>query len=205
MARIAQRERVDILAVGSEYRRTLKAPNMWRHTIRKVRTVYKGKLTYIANHDSFDRVRFWDMLDFMSVSGYFKLVPGKQRYVPNFAQTVKLFEKKAGKIDRYLRRSKLTDKQVLIAEVGFQSKGGIINHARPWDWDAKGPLNYYAQTKMYNAFTKVFFAKSWNIGIVFWHWDLDPKAGFTHSKDLYTPQDKPALRIVQKRFRAKCN
>lgn len=204
MARIAQRERVDILAVGSEYRRTLAAPNLWRHTIRKVRAVYKGRLTYIANHDSYKSVRFWRMLDFISIAGYFKLIPAKQKYVPNLSQTVKLFETRAAVIQRYLRQNNLDDMYVLIAETGFQSKGGTINYARPWDWDAKGSLNYHSQTKMYDAFTRVFMARDWSLGVIFWHWDLDPDAGRTHSKLLYTPQQKPALRVVRKRFYAKC-
>lgn len=204
MARIAQRERVEILAVGSEYSRTLFAANMWRHTIRQVRNVYKGKLTYIANHDTYDRVRFWNMLDFVSVAAYFILIPKKQYYVPNLKQSVKLFEKKAQKMDRFLRREKLEHKGVLIAEVGFQSKGGTLNYKTPWDWDGKGAINYYAQKKMYIAFTRVFMSRPWNIGAIFWHWDLDPNAGSTHSRALYTPQDKPALEVIKKRFRTQC-
>lgn len=51
MALLAQQERVDILSVGSEYDATLANVNKWIQTINKVRSVFKGKLTYIANHD----------------------------------------------------------------------------------------------------------------------------------------------------------
>lgn len=51
MATLAQQEKVDILSIGSEYVGTLGNNAAWLDTIRLVRQVYKGKLTYIANHD----------------------------------------------------------------------------------------------------------------------------------------------------------
>lgn len=51
MAKLAQEERVDMFSVGSEYVGTLSNTNAWLRTIKMVRAVYKGKLTYIANHD----------------------------------------------------------------------------------------------------------------------------------------------------------
>ena len=51
MAKIAQSEHVEIMAVGSEYRGTLWNTYAWRQVIKRVRTVYKGRLTYVGNHD----------------------------------------------------------------------------------------------------------------------------------------------------------
>lgn len=51
IAKIAQMEKVEMLSIGSEYVRTLWNTAKWVETIRLVREVYNGKLTYIANHD----------------------------------------------------------------------------------------------------------------------------------------------------------
>lgn len=51
MAKIAQSEKVDLFAVGSEYAGTLKNNKAWNKVILKIRNVYKGKITYVGNHD----------------------------------------------------------------------------------------------------------------------------------------------------------
>lgn len=51
MARIAQQERVDLFAVGSEYVGLEVRTPTWRNIISSVRKVYFRELTYVANHD----------------------------------------------------------------------------------------------------------------------------------------------------------
>lgn len=51
IARIAQEEGVDLMAVGSEYRNSEVQVKEWNKTIDAVKSIYYGRLTYIANHD----------------------------------------------------------------------------------------------------------------------------------------------------------
>lgn len=51
MARLAEREGVDVMAVGSEYRASVNKTGRWINSINQIRKVYSGKLTYIGNHD----------------------------------------------------------------------------------------------------------------------------------------------------------
>lgn len=51
MARIAQQEGVDVFSIGSEYVATVKKTFWWMEVIKRVRAIYKGPITYIANHD----------------------------------------------------------------------------------------------------------------------------------------------------------
>lgn len=51
MAKLAQKEKVNILSIGSELRDSERHVDQWKNVIKIVRGVYKGKLTYIANHD----------------------------------------------------------------------------------------------------------------------------------------------------------
>lgn len=52
---------------------------------------------------------------------------------------------------------------------------------------------------MYKAFTTAFMGRSWNLGAIFWHWEMD-------SMDVggYTPQGKPAEKILQSVFKTYC-
>lgn len=204
MAWLARRERVDILSVGSEYVKTEKATGLWRHTIRRVRSVYKGELTYIANHDSYFKVKFWHQLDFISLAAYFKLVPKTQKFVPSVQRTTKMIAYRAYRIQTFRRRAGLLKKGVLIAEVGFQSKGGLVNYLTPWDWDAEGPRDVSSQTRMYRIFTSVFLSQRWSLGMIFWHWEPIPNAGRTYARKGYTPQGKPALTVMTRSFKRYC-
>lgn len=172
MARIAQREKVDIFAMGSEYARAIHRTSQWIKVIQRVRAVYKGKLTYIANHDvswkqfrtqfllllrevneqrkfsnkseplvrcsviyaiqSYTRAKFFHKLDLISLSAYFKLLPGRRGHSPSLLRSRQLYRRRVDKITRWLQWQDLTDKKVLVAEYGIQSKGktqAIVNNS----------------------------------------------------------------------------
>lgn len=58
---------------------------------------------------------------------------------------------------------------------------------------------------MYEAFFAVFVNKPWSLGVMVWNYELERHAG----KKLplrkgYTPQNKPALRVLRKYFAKLC-
>ena len=53
-------------------RRTLLS-TLWQDTIKKVREVYTGELTYAANFDTYHNISFWADLDIMGINAYFQL------------------------------------------------------------------------------------------------------------------------------------
>jgi len=78
-ARIAQDNRVDVLVVGSELVSSESEEHLdeWTQTIRDVRNIYKGQLTYSSNWDRYWKVPFWKYLDFIGMNSYWTL--GKNR------------------------------------------------------------------------------------------------------------------------------
>ena len=73
-ARIADSLKIDMLCIGTEIRHSIEQrPQYWRGLIKAVRKVYKGKLTYAPNWDDYDKVTFWDDLDYIGVDAYFPL------------------------------------------------------------------------------------------------------------------------------------
>lgn len=203
IGRIAQRENVSILSVGSELKATVRQKKEWNLVIRQVRLVFKRHLTYVANHDSYRRVSFWQSLDFISISSYFELLDslpnGKS---PDLAHTKKLWLGVARRMLMWRKNAKLGNKKILIAEVGAMSKGNGVVYLRPWDYAAHAPTDFDEQLKIYEGFFNAFMKPAWCLGIILWNWEASPNAGkSTPTLQGYTPQNKPALKVMIRYFK----
>ena len=70
-AKVAEEKSVDLFCIGTEWEKfVVERPIYWKVLIEKVRTIYSGKLTYAANWDEYDKVSFWDELDYVGIDGY---------------------------------------------------------------------------------------------------------------------------------------
>lgn len=67
-AKVAATRKVAMYALGSELSSTEGQLDRWRKLIKAVRKIYKGKLTYVAAAEGFDKVGFWDTLDVVSIA-----------------------------------------------------------------------------------------------------------------------------------------
>jgi hypothetical protein len=70
---VAEGAGADVLCVGSELVSAEGRSDQWLRTIRMVRKIYKGKLTYSANWDAYTRVPFWEHLDIVGMNSYYTL------------------------------------------------------------------------------------------------------------------------------------
>lgn len=203
MARLAQRERVEIFCVGSELKATVRDKYEWELIIRQVRNVFTGHLTYVVNHNSYRDVTFWHALDFISVSAYFELVGSLPNgRSPDLAYTKSLWQGKARELYQWRNSVGLSSKKILIAEIGSMSKGGGVAYLRPWNYDAVAPTNFYEQYKVYVGFFNAFMNANWCLGIILWNWEPFPYAGTTMPTiQGYTPQNKPALSVMKQYFK----
>lgn len=183
-----------------------------------------------AVHQSYFNVKFFHKLTFISISAYFKLLPGERGYSPNFEWTKREWKKRADQVVAWRRKNNL-QQPVLIAEVGIQSKGkfyqllillvkvrpsrkltpvffffsfkgdGVVYRV-PWQWNVGAPLNYHEQVKMYEGILGAFMPRKWCVGVMLWHWELDPEAGkYGATLTGYTPQNKPALKVMKKFYK----
>jgi hypothetical protein len=67
-ARIAATRKVAMYSIGSELSSSENQLDRWRKLIKDVRKIYRGKLTYLAAPDTFDKVPFWDALDVIGIA-----------------------------------------------------------------------------------------------------------------------------------------
>lgn len=72
---------------------------------------------------AYTRVKFFKHLDFISISAYYKMLSGKRGPSPTHKRTKEMFAARLRRLEKWRRQSNLEDKDVLIAEVGYQSKG----------------------------------------------------------------------------------
>lgn len=154
---------------------------------------------------SYEKVRFWDAVDVISISAYFVLLDfhsGKTYgWSPNQWLTNRLWGQKAYQINQWRKRRGYWNKKILIAEVGAQSKGGGVVYRKPYLWTAAAGPNQVEQVKMYEGILGAFMTKPWCRGVILWNWELRPNAHkWEPFKSGYTPQGKLAVWRMYKYF-----
>ena len=190
LAQVAETHNVDLFAVGTEMKKfTTQRPAFWKQLIQKVRNIYSGPITYAANWDEYDKITFWQDVDYIGVDTYF---PINRMKTPEIRKTIKNWKA----IQKQLKKlSKVEDRQILLTEFGYRN----VSYAgkRPWTHD-KGEdiqLNDQTQVNLYQAFFQTFWKKSWIAGGFSWKWFAQPKSGRDTS---FSVQGKPALIVLQK-------
>ncbi len=198
-AQLAQDNKIEILCIGTELRRTVtERPDDWRGIIRDVREIYRGKLTYGANwYAEFEEIPFWDALDFIGIHAYFPLA---DQDGPDLADLLEGWQTYLGRIERLHTRF---DKPVLFTELGYRS--ATFAASKPWEWPRPGESSdpdLQLQAKCYEAFFQTFWDKPWFAGVYFWKWypSHERAGGPEHAG--FTPQNKPAEQVMAHWYRS---
>ncbi len=192
-AKLASQLRVPVLSVGSELSSLDVDEPRWRSLISHVRSLYGGKLTYSANWDHYEEVKFFDALDFAGVTGYFELVPeGTRPSTEDLVYGWRVYHQ------RLMRWAHLLGKPILLTEVGYLSQRGTASW--PWKEGADEPLDLEIQRRCYEAFCRIWNDEPRLAGAYFWNWF--GWGGLT-SKE-YTPRNKPAHCEVSRWYGGTC-
>lgn len=123
-ARFARDHHVPALAVGTELELAVGFEDRWRSLIADVRALYDGHLTYAANWDGLERVRFWDALDSIGVQAYF---PMGDRSSSRSALNARW----SGLLTDLRQLSTRWDRPIVLAEIGYTRS--VDAAARPWE------------------------------------------------------------------------
>ena len=190
-ARIADSLNVDLFCIGTEFRKaSVQRPKFWRGLIKKIRSIYSGKLTYAANWDNYKNIEFWSDLDYIGVDAYFPL---SEQQTP----TVNDLKEQWQPIQRKLKAfSTRQGKPILFTEFGYES----IDHTADGHWkyeEQERSINMTAQTKAYQAIFETFWGEPWFAGGFLWKWfDRHEERGGLDD-DQFTPQNKPVEDIIR--------
>ena len=133
----------------------------WNELIDEVRKIYTGPITYAANWDDFERVRFWDKLDYVGVQAYFPLSAATE---PDSAA---LRAGWAEPLSRMRRVSKRVKRPVLLTEIGYTNAPWTA--AQPWKssrGDGRSPL----QERCLRTALEVVAETDFIVGSFLWKW-----------------------------------
>lgn len=193
-ARISDSMNVEMLCIGTELNAFItKRGKFWDNLIEKVRKVYKGKLTYAENWDKFDNIPFWDKLDFIGVDAYFPLCnaenPDTQMLTLGWKPHIKTLSEVSG---RY-------QKAILFTEFGYRN----MNYAakEPWVTDKNESVNMEVQSSCYTALFDNVWPQPWFAGGFVWKWYDENNFEKEYLPTDYTPQGKPAEKVLEEAFR----
>ncbi|WP_430411594.1 glycoside hydrolase family 113 [Kordia sp.] len=194
-ASLAQEINAEVLCIGTELHKFVAArPEFWSELITKVKAVYKGKLTYAENWDSFDKVPFWKQLDFIGVDAYFPLSEEKMPSVESLQKGWQPHKEKIAAL------TKKVDRKVIFTEYGYRSMD--YTGKEPWDSSRKNKtLNLKAQEVALQAMYNEFWKEEWFAGGFIWKWFHHYERSGGLENNQFTPQNKPAEIIVRENYK----
>ena len=212
LAALAERQRVELLSVGSELSTLDTERAAWVPLVRAVRAVYRGPLTYSGNWDHFQKVALYDLVDFAGLCGYFALSDEPHVAEPHVAEPrvaephvarphaidplVAAWRRRRVELEAFSVR---VGRPILFTEIGYLSQRGAA--AWPWNEGAAEPVDLEEQRRCYAAFRAAWSdaPPSLLAGVYFWNWYGwgGPSSGG------YTPRGKPAAVEIRAFFKAR--
>lgn len=191
-AKLAQDTQVSLFCVGTELESFIAArPAYWNNLINKIKAVYKGKLTYASNWDSYALVPFWEQLDYIGVDAYFPMCDLKTPSVTNAAAS---WEKWKGDLSSLSRKR---NKPILFTEYGYISAdyAGV----EPWKDAQEGhEVNEEAQRILLETMYNEVWHEDWFAGGYLWKHHTE--FGRRGLEKQFTTQDKIAEAVVKKQY-----
>lgn len=186
---------VDLLCIGTEIRYAVqKRPEYWRQLIHDIRAVYDGELTYAPNWDSYDKVPFWDALDYIGVDAYFPLI---NTDTPTVCALKEAWKPKVAALAAFAKKHQ---KKLLFTEYGYMSVNGAAYNT--WELEAQKAsltINEQAQANAFQALIETFATEDWWAGGFLWKWYPSQLAALGEGslKRDYTPQGKLAEKVLK--------
>ncbi|MBQ3761937.1 MAG: glycosyl hydrolase family 53 [Clostridia bacterium] len=177
-AEIAQDTGCKMFCVGCEMLGTESKEAFWRDTIEKVRGVYAGPLVYNTNHGNEDKVSWWDALDYVGTSAYFRVA---ERPCESLENMVSAWNKHKEKLRALSQR--LGGKQVIFMEIGCRSASGCA--MMPYDFSHREFLfDEDEQANFYESCFRAMWDEDWFAGFFWWDWGTflpvrQPNTGFS--------------------------
>ncbi len=196
-AKMAQKEHVALFSVGAELQGTVKETAHWEKVIEDVRKVYSGKILYSANGGNEENVKFFNLLDYISVDFYYTL---SEKSNPTEKDFENAFRNEY--IPELRALSEKYGKPIILSEIGYRSIHTAFKD--PWDYDRKGITDYKMQAELYEAFFNTLYREDFLKGVFLWY---APPSMEEYREDYdkyykndYAFFDKPAEDVIKNAF-----
>lgn len=171
-AEAAQESGVEQMAIGTElvWLEQNAPASLWNQLIARVRSVFKGTLTYDMNwYPSLSQApESWmknPALNLIGVSEYIPLSDTPGRVDPSAMPN--LWRDKVGKlIDTFAAQ---VGKPLILSEIGYRDSGDALYN--PYSEQSSEPVDAQEQAGAYAATLINVFADPHIVGVFFWGWD----------------------------------
>lgn len=187
-ADIARRSGAESLVMGSEFSSLERYTDHWKSVVRNCRARFDGVLTYSANWDHLDVIKFWDDLDMIGMTGYHSLTKEMDPSVE--AITEKWIEVRAKLVADLEKRGR----PYFFTELGYASLDGI--NKDPWDYVSPVKTDLKEQADCYEAWFLTWEKQRQNFkGAYFYTWWRNDNEDDARG---YTIYGKPAEDVLRK-------
>lgn len=192
-ADLAEEKCLDILCIGTEIKQSaIKRPEFWNHLIHKIRSRYSGMITYAANWDEYDQIRFWSKLDYVGIDAYFPL---SDKITPEMTDLMDPLEEILSTIGKF---SKQLKKKILFTEYGYLSVDGCAG--KTWELESNlTSLNYNptAQANAIQTLLECCSKKDFWAGGFIWKWYPETHTMRRGLEKDHSPQGKLAEEVLK--------
>jgi hypothetical protein len=185
MAKMAQAGGAQLFSIGIEYKKTLHREKDWRDIIKAVREVYKGKIVYAANWDSYTNVPFWDAVDYIGVQAYF---PVADKADPPESAIREGWKKVLATLKAFSETHK---RPILFTELGYNRS--TYAAVRPWAYEQGGENAEAVKLRCMKVALDVLKPASFLQGVFLWKWFPDGRVS-DYDFILQYPEMKSVLR-----------
>ena len=167
-----------MFCVGCEMLGTEHKEQLWREAIAAVRKVYHGPLVYNTNHGKEFGVKWWDAVDYIGTSAYYRVAdePG--------ASMEQMKARWDAQKDRLAELSRMHGgKQIIFMEIGCRSARGCA--MMPYDFSHREfPYDEDEQANFYESCMRSMWNEDWFAGFFWWDWYTrlprhQPEMGFS--------------------------
>ena len=175
-AEIAEDTGCEMFCVGCEMLGTEHKEEHWRKAVEAVRKIYHGSLVYNTNHGKEQSVTWWDAVDYIGTSAYYRVAkePGAS------------VESMLAEWDRHKKSlaafSKELGKRIIFMEIGCRSARGCA--MMPYDFSHREfPYDEDEQANFYESCFLSLWDEPWLAGFFWWDWptilrNRNPDLGF---------------------------
>ncbi|MCC6815876.1 MAG: hypothetical protein IT267_05650 [Saprospiraceae bacterium] len=190
--KLAKEYKVEMICIGTELLKSTELrPDFWSKLIQKIRSEYSGMLTYSDNWDHYQKISFWEQLDYIGISAYF---PISEKHNPSQEILLDNWVKWKKELSQF---SQFKNKKILFSEFGYLSVDGAAG--KSWELEkniGKRPINQSAQADGFNALFSSLWIEEWWAGGFIWKWFPEGLGHEGYPERDYTPQSKKAEKII---------
>lgn len=165
-AEIAEETGCEMLCIGCEMSGTERKEEHWRKLIAEIKKIYSGPIVYNTNHGREDQVKWFDALDYIGTSAYYKVA----KYPGDTKENMLAVWKTVG--EDMKRLSQKHNKQIIFMEIGCRSALGCA--MMPWDFThTEFERSEEEQADFYDSCLTAFFYEDWFAGAFWWDWSTE--------------------------------